>query len=174
MWVHIGTKECWFSISDTCIRLHGKPMWLFFKSSIQRFPGGLFLFKNKCIEQRYACYSYRKCKSKHEVKTLKCSFSMWYFLFTRSYLPNIHNTHLLYSTRCNYSIITTCPQAHTTAHMQFHSSACAICHLFYLASPPPCSHLELISPVDLATISCTYLCCTTLMNFSRKSLCWHA
>lgn len=46
MWAYIGTVECWFSISDTCICLHGKTTWLFFQSSIQGFlGGGLFLSK---------------------------------------------------------------------------------------------------------------------------------
>lgn len=58
MWAHIGTVECWFSISDTCIRLHGKPTWLFFQSSIQGFLGGLFLFKNKCALNKDTLVTY--------------------------------------------------------------------------------------------------------------------
>lgn len=66
MWAHIGTVECWFAISDTCIRSHGKPTRLFFQSSIQRFPGGLFLFNNKCASNKDTLVTYiGKCKSKH-------------------------------------------------------------------------------------------------------------
>lgn len=121
------------------------------------------LQKQMCIEQRYACYLYRKCKSKHfqgavrlysqAVKTLKCHIfyvpqiiSIYLFLFSKGVLQ--------LSRWCNYPIILyfpKCKHAHACTHththtftqkphpppstFQFQSSACVI--LFYLASPPP-------------------------------------
>lgn len=66
------------------------------------------LQKQMCIEQRYACYLYRKCKSKHlegavrlysrAVKTLKCHFffmRLRLYLFTHSYPSRVYSTRLL-------------------------------------------------------------------------------
>lgn len=107
MWAYIGTVECWFSISDTCIRLHGKPTWLFFQSSIQGFLGGLFLFKNKCALNKDTLVTYIGNVSHNIQKEIlfmgseKTEMSLFFFmclrsyLFTFSYSPMVHNTRLL-------------------------------------------------------------------------------
>ncbi len=137
MWAHIGTVECWFSISDTCIRLHGKPTWLFFQSSIQGFPGGLFLFKNKCALNKDTLVTYIGNVNQNilkepwdfysqAVKTLQCHI---FFMCVRSYLF-IYS----YPTRVNSSCqddaaiqlfytLLKCTWRHTHPHTHTHAHA---------------------------------------------------
>lgn len=136
----------------------------FFNHLFKGFLVGFFSSKNKmCIEQRYACYSYRRCKSKHlegavrlpshAVKTqiffscalLRCLL----FLILRASVAPINSdaTRQLSFTLPTRTRIHTRSRTHTHAHTHTHTlppppfifqlqySACVI--LFYLTSPPP-------------------------------------
>lgn len=133
--------ECWFSISDTCLRSHGKPTRLFFQSSIQGFPGGLFsLQKQMCVKQRYACYLYRRCKSKHlrsrrEIlfkgckKNTEMSLSFSLFLFHEPQIVSVHlflsskGVHLLEMMRPFNWIIPSQTCTRNRTHTQTHPTA---------------------------------------------------
>lgn len=104
MCAYIGTVECWFSISGTCIRLHGKPTWLFFQSSIQGFLGGLFLFRNKCALNKDALVAYGgNVKSQHleggfignVTELMHFIMRLRSYLFTYFCVPMAHDTRLL-------------------------------------------------------------------------------
>lgn len=169
MWAHIGTVECWFSISDTCLRSHGKPTRLFFQSSIQGFPGGLFsLQKQMCVKQRYACYLYRRCKSKHlrsrrEIlfkgckKTQKCHFLFPFFFSTsRRSCPFTYSYPLrvsICSRWCDrliglyppkHALVTARTRKHTRQHFRFNLLHVLLDSTLHLH--PFCSHLISISP----------------------------
>lgn len=124
------------------------------------------LQKQMCIEQRYACYLYRKCKSKHlegavrlysqAVKTLKCHFFF--------HVPQIKSVYPFLSSKGVYhpstlddatiQLFYTLPICtHTNTHMHPllppHFSFNLLHVLFYstLHLHPPWSHLVSISPL---------------------------
>lgn len=123
------------------------------------------LQKQMCIEQRYACYLYRKCKSKHfegavrlysrAVKTLKCHifFSCASDQICLPILILQGCIATVYFRWCNYPIILYPANMHTPAHLLLppppHFSFNLLHVLFYstLHLHPPWSHLVSISPL---------------------------
>ena len=156
------------------------------------------LQKQMCIEQRYACYLYRKCKSKHlegavrlysrAVKTLKCHFfppapqiiSVYLFLSSKG---EQQPSTLDDATNQLFYTLPTCTHTHAPppppSTFQFQSSACVI--LFYLATPPPLVpsgvHFSSVDPTipqpRTWAAHTSASSSTILMDFRRKSLCWH-
>ena len=157
------------------------------------------LQKQMCIEQRYACYLYRKCKSKHLEGAVRL-YSQAVKNIEMSHLFSCASDHIclpililwgctapVYSGWCNYPIILYPSDTHTRTHVsppppstfQFQSSACVI--LFYLASPPPSvpsgvhfSSVDPTTPQPRTWAAHTSASSSRiLMDFRRKSLCWH-
>ena len=145
------------------------------------------LQKQMCIEQRYACYLYRKCKSKHfegamrlysqAVKTLKCPhfFSRASDRVCLLILILQGCAAPVYSRWCNYPIISFSPNMHTKdphthTHMHlllsYHSSVSIFCMCYFIL---PC-----IS-TPLGPIWCPFLLCgshhTTAPHMGCTYLC---
>lgn len=126
------------------------------------------LQKQMCIEQRYACYLYRKCKSKHleglysrAVKTFKCHFFFLLrsYLFTHSYPPRVYCTRW-----CNYPIIL---YSHTHTSSFHHISVSIFCMCYFIlpciSTPPGPIWCPFLLSVDPTTPQPrTWSCCTYL------------
>lgn len=128
------------------------------------------LQKQMCIEQRYTCYLYRKCKSQHsEGDFIHGEWKNWNVTFFSCVSDHICLPFLIlqwcithvYSRWCNYAIILNPPKMHTQKHTHthrntrmsgpsFHISVSIFCMCYFIL---PC-----IS-TPLGPIWCPFLLC---------------